>query len=261
MEKLLGGLLLMASVMYCGFSNAIISQKRYPSETLQQALMRVKYSEHHTNDILIPNVTPLEKKGSITSLDFSSVPSVISYEELNHMFHIIRDSRFLYSKDNPDFSRRISWLYPDDGCFARAALSGIKISEEQLTRPAKIFVFGELVVQTPYAVSGSVYWWYHVAGLVRYMEAFYVLDPALNSQAPLLLDDWFHIMGSTATLEGVVCNAYVYNPFDDCYAATEHSERRAQRDQSVYLKKEWNRMTVLGFDPVTILGKAPPWTD
>ena len=237
-----------------------ISQHRLPNENFQHALDRSKESlSHHKKLMLRSKDTPVGKKVPVKEIDYSKVPVIINYQELVHMYQLIRDTRFLYLNENPDFARRISWLYPDDGCFARAALSGMKLTNEQLIRPVKIFAFGNLVVQTPYASAGSVSWWYHVALVLNYMGAYYVLDPALNNQTPLLAEDWFQMMGNADNLKGTVCNAYAYDPFDDCFKATDKSDVKAQKDQLIYLKKEWNRMNYLGFDPKVVLGTNPPW--
>ena len=260
MRKLIGFLMCIPLAIFSGTSYSAISQKRLPNETFQQALNRVKDSAAQIkNNLLHVKDTPLGKKVPVEEIDFSIAPVIVSYQELVHMFHLIRDTRFLHVEESPDFPRRISWLYPDDGCFARAALSGMKLHDEELIRPAKIFAFGQLVVQTPYSSSGSVSWWYHVAPVVNYMGDNYVLDPALNSQTPLLVEDWFNIMGINAHLKGVVCNVYAYDPFDDCFKATAKSDKHARSDQLKYLLKEWNRMSYLGLDPVVLLGENPPW--
>lgn len=260
MRKLVALLMIFSWVVFSGSSYSAITQQRLPNETFQHAKNRVKddLSQYNSNVLLIKD-TPLRKKVPVNEINFSRVPELDSYQELIYMFHLIRDSRYLYLKDNPQFARRISWLYPDDGCFARAALSSMKLNETQIIRPVKIFAFGELVVQTPYAPSGAVSWWYHVAVVIRYMGVIYVLDPAINNQVPILVEDWFNTMGSVANLKGVVCNSYAYDPFDDCFRATDKSDQRARNDQLIYLHKEWNRMGRLGFDPVIILGDNPPW--
>ncbi|CEG57089.1 protein-glutamine glutaminase family protein [Legionella fallonii] len=260
MKKLVFNLILIGLFAFCSTSYSVISQKRFPNETFQQALNRIKeHNEKNKKRTFYLKDTPERTKVPISQIDFSSAPEVSTHEELLRMFYLIRDSRFLYLEDNPDFSRRISWLFPDDGCFARAALAGMKLNENQLIRPAKIFTFGNLAVQTPYSSEGAVYWWYHVAEIVRYMDSYYVLDPALDSHEPLLVDDWFHMMGKDPDLEGVVCNVYTYGPFDDCLKATTDSDKSAQSDQLVYLQYEWERMGELGFDPVLVLGENPPW--
>ncbi|KTD60855.1 protein-glutamine glutaminase family protein [Legionella shakespearei] len=237
-----------------------ISPKRLTNETFKQAITRVKQqAPQGVIKSLRPRETPVGNKVLFKDMDFSSVPMVASYEELMHLFKVIRDSRFLHTMEKPDFARRISWLYPDDGCFARAALSGIKLESEQLQRPAKIFAFGDLMVQTKYSQEGYVTWWYHVSTAVNYMGTIYILDPALNPDSPMLVDEWYGRMGNVAELTGAVCNTYTYDPFDGCFTADATSEAKAERNQERYLDWEWERVTDLGFDPVAFLGENPPW--
>src|SRR5690606_38024642 len=64
-----------------------------------------------------------------------------SLSDLQKAFSYVRDLRFLSDNVN-NLMRRSTWLYPDDGCFARSAMMvGQLASQVQL---AKIFVFGEL---------------------------------------------------------------------------------------------------------------------
>lgn len=260
MNKLLVLFLLCPIVAFANSISLSSSQARLPNETFQDALTRSK-AALTKNQIrsLVAKDTPVGKKVPFNKLDYSIAVEVKTHEELIHLFNVIRDSRFLHTNSNPEFDRRISWLYPDDGCFARATVAGMKLSEEELLRPSKIFAFGELAVSTPYSPYGSVHWWYHVAPLVQYNGAYYVLDPALDATGPLLVLEWFSRMGLSSDLNGAVCNSYTYDPFDSCYKATADSDSRALSDQSIYLEKEWNRVSTLGFDPYFILGKNPPW--
>ncbi|RUR17715.1 hypothetical protein ELY21_10400 [Legionella sp. km535] len=247
-------------LVFSGPSDLNNSSKRLPNESYVQALKRVLGTMPEAPDKAVTaRETPIGKKVPIKQIDFSLVPTVVAYDEMMTLFKIIRDTRFLFTKNNPDFERRISWLYPDDGCFARAALSIIKLEKEQLIKPAKIFAFGELLLQTQYSPNGYVSWWYHVSTAVNYMGSIYILDPALNPERPLLVDEWYNKMGNENELNGVICNPSTYGPFDNCYQISGTSEERAFHDQSGFLELEWNRINSLGFDPKTLLGTNPPW--
>ena len=164
-------------------------------------------------------------------MDFSLAPKIIRYEEVLAMFYFVRDTRFLYEENSLNFGRRISWLYPDDGCFARAAMTGFKLEAGHFTRPAKIFAFGDLSLATPYSAAGEVFWWYHVAAIVNYMDSFYVLDPALSPSGPMLVDDWYRKMGAEKELTGIVCNPSTYDAFDQCYNKSSKTDLYARQDQ------------------------------
>ncbi len=256
MKKLLALLVLLPCFVFANSNHLTISQQRFPNETIEQVVKRINKMIPHQMWV---RESPFSKKVLIKNIDFSLAPQIITYEELLTMFYLVRDTRFLYEESSPAFGRRISWLYPDDGCFSRAAMTGIKLETEHFIRPAKIFAFGDLALQTPYSSSGEVYWWYHVAAVVNYMGTIYVLDPALKSDGPMLVDDWYNKMGAEENLTGVVCNPYTYDPFDYCYKASTKSDAFARRDQSEYLEKEWDRMQSLSFDPMQILGNNPPW--
>ncbi|CAM2868565.1 protein-glutamine glutaminase family protein [Legionella worsleiensis] len=260
MKILFSLLMLFPFFVFSGSSDLLVSSKRAPHESFSQAIKRVEASiPDSQRKSLLARETPVSKKVPVQQMDFSTVPVVVTYEEMMNLFQLIRDTRYLYVDDKPDFARRISWLYPDDGCFARAALSAFKIEQDYWVKPAKIFVFGDLVLQTSFAPDGFVSWWYHVSTAVNYMGSIYVFDPALNPERPLLVEEWFSKMGDHRELDGVICNSYTYAPFDNCGQITKVNEERAVKDEAGYLKREWNRMSVLGFDPEVLLGNNPPW--
>lgn len=233
-----------------------ISQKRNPYESYLQVMSAINKLSSKSNSA---RSTPMSRKVTIDKVDYSNVPVVNSYSEMVAMFKLIRDTRFLHAKTDLSFERRISWMYPDDGCFARAALAGMKLRDQELLRPVKIFIFGDLSIQTPYAVSGTVTWWYHVSSAVSYMGAIFILDPALDSEKPILVDDWYNKMGDINDMKVAICNPYTYDPIDDCYIASKSSDADAVGDQLIYLDKEWKRIGVLGFNPTILLGVDPPW--
>lgn len=230
---------------------------RFPDETFEQALER-----NRPNDIgfkLSKEETAVFKKVSLDKMDFSKVPEVPTMDTLITMYQLVRDTRFLTSSIYSSFLRRISWLYPDDGCFARASVASIKLKEARMIRPMKIFAFGNLEAASPFALRGSVTWWYHVALVVKYMGSYYVLDPAINQKRPMLYDEWYSSMGHMASMKGVICNSHTYQPFDSCVRPKESSDTYALSEQRIFLYDEWERVKALGFDPVKVLGSEPPW--
>ncbi|MBL7478906.1 protein-glutamine glutaminase family protein [Legionella bononiensis] len=260
MRLIVSLLMLFPFLVFSAPSEPNISSKRSPHEPFAQALKRVQASVSAVqSNSLIARDTPIGKKVPIKQMDFTLVPTVVAYDEMMTLFKVVRDTRFLFTDDNPEFERRISWLYPDDGCFARAALSIIKLEKENLLKPAKIFAFGDLILQTSYSPDGYVSWWYHVSTAVNYMGSIYILDPALNPAGPLLVDEWYSKMGNEMELSGVICSSYTYGPFDNCYQVSGTSDERAIKDESRYLGLEWDRISSLGFDPITLLGNNPPW--
>ncbi|MGZ3722530.1 MAG: hypothetical protein ACXVA9_06350, partial [Bdellovibrionales bacterium] len=75
--------------------------------------------------------------------DERSLPAVTQWESvavMNERFAKFRDVRWLQSSDQPGFLRRSSWLFPDDGCFARAGLAILNLNKWKMPVPSKIFV-------------------------------------------------------------------------------------------------------------------------
>ncbi len=156
--------------------------------------------------------------------------------------------------------RRSSWLYPDDGCFARASLAILNLSKWNVAVPKKVFVFGDLRVETKNSPSGFVTWWYHVAPLVEVNGEKFVLDPAIEPSRPLPLGDWLARQSANPdALEVAVCGSGSYTPYDECFKETDGEETSALSEQGYYLDAEWERLQRLGRNPVEELGDLPPW--
>lgn len=250
---------MLFSVIYCLTLSATpyYSQKR-PIKTnyLDDLRQKAKYSTSLTIDSAYVNRLDFSK------LDLSTLPALKDYSELVTVFNKVRDTRFLTLNSAPDFLRRSSWLYPDDGCFARSALARKNIESWKYTTPKKIFIFGNLEVLTANAEPGykSVGWSYHVVPLYQLQGTAYVLDPAIDPKGPLELKSWIYKMVSK--LEDAtyaICDGYAYQPFGGCIATTAAEESTAQDDQYLYLEEEWNRLVQLKRDPKEELGDHPPW--
>lgn len=199
------------------------------------------------------------------SFNKARLPAATAWESEQQMikwFLNLRDIRFLFERqERMDFARRSSWLYPDDGCFARAQLASYNLRSWSAPAPSKIFVFGDLTVHTRNAPEGSVSWWYHVAPIVQIEGEKYVLDPALEPQHPLKLVDWLSKMSpDPQSLQVAICGAGAYIPTNPCATqnATEY-DTQAHEDQLGYLAVEWDRVLELKRNPERELGEFPPW--
>ncbi len=191
--------------------------------------------------------------------DLPSVTPWVSLESMQERFEKIRDDRFLTLSSDPDFPRRISWLYPKDGCFARASLFNRNAFRLFIPIPKKVFAFGNLRVKTPDARRGVVGWWYHVAPIVEVDGTKYVLDPAVDHEKPLTLKEWLLKMGKPERIKVAICNTGTYSPGDDCSKKTDGMELRAERTQKHYLELEESELRRMGRDPEAELGENPPW--
>lgn len=182
-----------------------------------------------------------------------------SMRDMQERFEEIRDERFLIHPSEPDFPRRISWLYPKDGCFARAAMFNRNAFRKFIPIPKKVFAFGNLRVKTPNARRGVVGWWYHVAPIVEVNGQKFVLDPSIDYEKPLTLNEWLAKMGNPERMKVAICDSGTYSPGDDCRKKTDGLELRAERTQMHYLKLEKNELNRMGRDPESELGEKPPW--
>jgi hypothetical protein len=127
--------------------------------------------------------------------DLSRVPVWQDKQTLDNLFYRLRDERFINPQSS--FPRRSTWLYPDDGCYARAGLMAERLTgwhEFTGNALAKIFAFGNLKVLTANNSRGAVYWWYHVAVIAAVNAEYYILDPAVEPRAPLPLKKWLQLI-------------------------------------------------------------------
>lgn len=176
--------------------------------------------------------------------------------DMQQVFNWIRDERFIKTENN--FNRRSTWLYPYDGCFARAEVTGQRLQQKSYPKPSKIFVFGNLSVDSVNASGGSVSWWFHVVVGYKKDGVAYVFDPSIEPNYPLTLDDWSKRMGPDYK-QFSVCEAGTYGPDDSCDKPMPMNFANAEQKQSGYLSSEWRNLINLGRNPELELGDNPPW--
>jgi hypothetical protein len=176
-------------------------------------------------------------------------------------FSFIRDLRFMEDHDRRGFFRRSTWLFPVDGCYARAQLGVSHLKNGRQQPPKKIFVYGDLAVNTPNAPSGEVTWWYHVAPIVSVAGVEFVLDPALEASRPLTKDEWLKRQSQRIDdLEIAICDSGTYLPYDQCENnPVGDREISALNDQREFLTPERQRLLKLKRNPDRELGDQPPW--
>jgi hypothetical protein len=182
-----------------------------------------------------------------------------SKQKLQERFETIRDLRFLKSRRESEFTRRSSWLYPDDGCYARAALANRNLFRSFYPIPGKVFAFGNLSVKTENSPNGKVGWWYHVAPIVEVEGVKFVLDPSVEALTPLTLEEWISKMGDPEKIKVSICSSGTYGPRSKCDMETDGIERRAEKAQQIFLELEWKRLSKLGRHSELELGDHPPW--
>lgn len=195
------------------------------------------------------------------SANFSSVPAW-SDADIKSQFRGNRDIRFLFASTDPNFIRRSSWLYPDDGCFARAELVADLAGDNGKPKPYKLFSFGNLQVSTNNHPSGHVTWAWHVVPVVKSASSgtIYVLDPAIEPTHPLEWHDWLlRQVTSLSLVQVTVADPNAYNPGSPVTGGTNQRTTAISDLQGAYLLAEWDRQLDLFRDPTLVLGDYPPW--
>lgn len=253
--------LLVLSLWFSTTANAGVSAARLPNESFESAISR------HLSDAQIQengrsqDETAEHLRKPMSKVDFSETPELSSYDELVGIFNFIRDTRFLQT-ENPKFPRRLTWLYPDDGCYARAEVSTIEIASKAVALPKKVFAFGNLRARTNNSSSGFVSWWYHVAISYRVGAQAYILDPAIEAERPLTIEEWNNAIrgNSSYEVQYSICSAHTYDPTDGCSTPTQQSQEQIFGDQKSFLRREWSRLLQLHRKPEVELGENPPWS-
>jgi hypothetical protein len=88
----------------------------------------------------------------------------------------------------------IPFLYPDDGCFARAHdMCGRFVAKG--VEPAKIWTWGYNIIPTVNNPACKVGWIYHVAPTLSVAGALYAIDPSL-CDAPVTVEGWLAAMAN-----------------------------------------------------------------
>lgn len=190
------------------------------------------------------------------------IPNSVAWKSIPDMqerFEKFRDERFMKDPSDANNLRRISWLYPIDGCWTRAALFNRLAFRAFIPIPSKVFAFGNLRVKTPNSRRGVVGWWYHVAPMVRVGNDQFVMDPSIEPTRPLTLNEWLGRMGKPERIRIAVCGSGTYSPGDNCDKESDGVEARAEYAVRQYLVLEKRELTALGRNTSEELGDNPPW--
>ncbi len=235
---------------------------RDESETFESAWDRIDKNYRRA----FPSVNAWDKNAQemavyLSQLNTSTVTEWTNEFQLDEAFKAMRDQRFLNDLAHRDKLRRITWLYPDDGCYARAALGADIIRNLGLPVPKKIYIFGSLRIETPNIPGGKTGWTYHVALTVKVHNKIYVLDPAMNPLRPMELSEWtFRMVKKDKDARLAVCSENTYIPSQSCLNSKVSDDDEALEDQADFLPKEWKNILKLGRDPTKELWDKPPWS-
>lgn len=246
-----------ATTMRIHTHSAMRSRTESVGTAYRRYLDRLKQSR--TYEDISQDDSALKMAKPLSELDASRAPQWRGSLTMTEGFKRVRDTRFLDDVDHQGFKRRSSWLFPDDGCFARAQLMLENLRQWGGFEPAKAFIFGNLEVKTANAPGGSVSWWYHVVPVLKNGQQIVVFDPAIEPRRPLTLQEWVSTMTTDPTsVKVAICAGNAYTPSSSC-AKPASQGSRAKQDQLGYLKAEWLRVTELNRDPQKELGDLPPW--
>jgi len=186
----------------------------------------------------------------LSLINFASVYDLKNNEDLMTIFNYVKDTRFITNPSSPISQRRLSWLYPDDGCFVRAELMTNFIIEKRMPPTSKIFVFGDLAVRTKNAPGNMVRWWYHVAPIYRVGKMVYVLDPAIETRRPLTILEWRKRVSEESDVRNfALCEQHTFEPEDNCQKPKRMSMEFLTDYQREFQSYEWERVVRLGRDP------------
>lgn len=192
-----------------------------------------------------------------------------NYQIIQEQFEYLRDNKYLTDPMGIQLKRGIPWRYPLDWCFARAAAAVSLYDNHALPRPAKVFAFGNLQLLSPYGPSPDnvLSFWYHVAPIVRDQSTnqIYVLDPALNFNQPLPLENWLKQLvelSSDRQLQVNVCNGYGSTPYAVCSKATREDEKESADKVTKLLPTEWDHLQAKGINAEQLFSPAakPPYS-
>lgn len=239
------------------FASSPYSAKRLPNESYLDKVKGLNKRPHLWSRPPSDDDTAYEAATKFDKLDEAKVKPWTGSVDFQTFFRNVRDERFL--KKNPAFPRRLTWLYPDDGCYARAEIASQKARTYDFSGGSKIFVFGDLTVKTNNSPNGSVSWWYHVATAYRFNDVTYIIDPAIDPDQPQRLESWLATMGDIHKFEISICNATAYDPGSTCSPMKSTPTEYAFEDIEEFLKLEWSRLEDLGRTPDKELGDEPPW--
>lgn len=204
--------------------------------------------------------TPQDRAVQIENLDISKVSEVQNLETLFEYFQYLRDTKFFAQEGKPIHNRRISWLYPDDGCFTRAMMMAHHIFALKKIEAKKIYAFGNLRAHSDYGLDGIVRWWYHVAISFKVDNQLYVFDPSVDFNKPLTVLEWKkNITDDDDSISFSICSADTYGPDDSCDSPTKFPTDSFKQSQFLYLDYEWTRLLHLKLVPQDLLGENPPW--
>lgn len=245
MINILIGVLLFSSLSFAG-----ASAYRKVNEPWAQARMRTIPDQ----SIPVYKKTPYDEAQDLSKINFAPVYDLKNNYDLMTIFNYVKNTRFIQNIQSPIQRRKLSWKFPDDGCYVRAELMTRFITERRMPPTMKIFVFGDLAVRTPNSPDGVVRWWYHVAPIYRVGKDVYVLDPSVETRRPLLVQEWRERVSLESKVKSfALCSQHSFDPYDSCRSPNQLTTENVIYQQYEFLNYEWERIVQMGRDPYSEL--------
>lgn len=258
----------LSLLIFIIFSSAAIAQRPYMSavrkshESYSEASRRSKANLPRAIKIQMSKTAETVESAAVAyaDLNFKYIPELTPSAYLTQgmkLFERIRDQRNIARKTS--FPRRLSWTYPQDGCFMRAEIMKNQFLEKKFS-VKKAFIFGNLNVKTPFSSSGSVSWWFHVAPIFRVGNKVYITDPAISPFKPITLEKWaLQQTGDIKNVKIAICHEDAAFPSDSCASPRGYDRDRLTSDAKYYLKREASNLQSIGYDFQKELGDHPYW--
>lgn len=169
----------------------------------------------HANDVdqelnqaisgVIQGFAEVEQVGEIAGVDCGNLQYDIDRTVEQTYIEDINSREIGISSITPEYAEylftmvanmeEVPFMYPEDGCYARAhAMS--RLLDGEGVESVKVFVEGDLRVETDNSPKGYVSWWYHVAPVVRVRDGEnfvnMVFDPSIFDR-PVPVEEWVAI--------------------------------------------------------------------
>lgn len=210
---------------------------------------------YDTRGGLVPLALPgsaLAEARAAVKVDWSPVPAYSS-EAIRAGFAFARDTHYLPQSSGP--LRRIPFLYPDDGCLTRAALTNELLNQKSITT-VRLFLFGKLHLQSANALTPDIGFWFHTAPAVKNESGeILVFDISLDPNGPMPLNEWImRLQPEKSEYRISVCHPDTHEPTDSCGAGRSNVLEAAHIEVQGLLTQEWNRLLKLNRDPIRWLG-------
>lgn len=171
-------------------------------------------------------------------------------------------TRSYANPDQGNYLRRAPWLFPTDGCYAKAAHVSAVAQRLGLPAPGKVFVFGDLRFSSDFVNGGVVYWSYHVVAAYHIANEIYVIDPVvsrssqLTNGAAMPVAEWMkQISPQPQALEVSLCDSASYTPISACLNGNGNGAYLGHIPD--LLHDEYRNLLYVGFEPDQILGPGP----